>query len=175
LRYLVISEIIGTAVFNRSAVERVEKNERLSKWAWLFIIIQAVIDAIASYYGTSSSSTSNVIIRQVTLGFMSTLILFFSIAIAGNILGGKTSFGEILRVIGFILPVSWIIGIGYILLPNFVIIWLVGVLYIIILCIFVLMVAIGKGALTAIISLILGIIIAIIVIIISIGLINILL
>jgi hypothetical protein len=172
---LVISEIIGTAVFNRSAVERVEKNGRLSKWAWLFIITQAVIDAIASYFGTGPSTTSNVIIRLITLGFVSTLILFFSIAIAGNLLAGKTSFGEILRVTGFILPVSWIIGIGYILLPSFAIIWLLGVLYIIILYIFVLMVAIGKGALTAIISLILGIIIAIIIItIISIGLISIL-
>ncbi|MHA2226250.1 MAG: hypothetical protein ACXAC8_13660 [Candidatus Hodarchaeales archaeon] len=73
------------------------------------------------------------------------------------------------------MPISWIIGIGYILLPSFAIIWLVGVLYIITLYFFVLKVAIGKGALTAIISLILGIIIAIIIIIlISIGLINIL-
>ncbi|MFX0121897.1 MAG: YIP1 family protein [Promethearchaeota archaeon] len=162
---MVLSEITGTALLNRSAVERIESNERFSKWAWLFIIIQAIIDAIATYVGTGSSAPLNVIIRLVTLGFVSTLVLFFSIAIAGNLLGGKTSFGEILRVTGFILPVSWIIGIGFIFLPNLTIIWFVGVLYIICLYIYVLMVAIGKGALTAIISLILGSFIAIIIII----------
>ncbi len=158
---MVLKLIIGTAFFRRSSVEEIEKNKELSKFAWLFLFIEAVIIFISSYYGpgTGLNPPLEEVIQETFWAFTTTLILYFSIAIIGNLLGGETSFGEILRVVGFTIPITWIIALIFYLLPDLLIIWLIILIYLIAVTIYVLMVAIGKGAFTAIISVIIGVIV----------------
>lgn len=161
---MVVKLIIGTAFFRRSSVETIEKTETLSKYAWFFLIIEAVIIFLSTYFGpgTGLNPPLDEVIQETFWAFTTTLILYFSIAIIGNILGGETSFGEILRVMGFTVPLTWIIALIFYLLPDLIIIWLLFILYLIAVTIYVLMVAIGKGAFTAIISVIIAVFITII-------------
>lgn len=161
---MVVKLILGTAFFRRSSVEEIEQTETLTKYAWFFLIIEAVIIFLSAYFGpgTGLNPPLNEVIQETFWAFATTLILYFSIAIIGNLLGGETSFGEILRVMGFTVPITWIIALIFYLLPDLLIIWLIILLYLIAVTIYVLMVAIGKGAFTAIISVIVGVIITII-------------
>ncbi|MFX0183547.1 MAG: YIP1 family protein [Candidatus Hodarchaeota archaeon] len=161
---MVVKLIIGTAFFRRSSVEEIEQTEALSKYAWFFLIIEAVIIFLSAYFGpgTGLNPPLNEVIQETFWAFTTTIILYFSIAIIGNLLGGETSFGEILRVMGFTVPITWIIALIFYLLPDLFIIWFIIILYLIAVSIYVLMVAIGKGAFTAIICVIVGVIITII-------------
>ncbi len=161
---MVVKLILGTAFFRRSSVEEIEQTETLTKYAWFFLIIEAVIIFLSAYFGpgTGLNPPLNEVIQETFWAFATTLILYFSIAIIGNLLGGETSFGEILRVMGFTVPITWIIALIFYLLPDLLIIWVIILLYLIAVTIYVLMVAIGKGAFTAIISVIVGVIITII-------------
>ena len=161
---MVVKLIIGTAFFRRSSVEEIEQTEAFSKYAWFFLIIEAVIIFLSTYFGpgTGLNPPLNEVIQESFWAFTTTLILYFSIAIIGNILGGETSFGEILRVMGFTVPITWIIALIFYLLPDLMIIWILFILYLIAVTIYVLMVAIGKGAFTAIISVFVAVIITII-------------
>ena len=161
---MVVKLILGTAFFRRSSVEDIEQTETLTKYAWFFLIIEAVIIFLSAYFGpgTGLNPLLNEVIQEAFWAFTTTLILYFSIAIIGNLLGGETSFGEILRVMGFTVPITWIIAIIFYFLPNLFILWLIFILYLIAVSIYVLMVAIGKGAFTAIICVIVAVIITII-------------
>ena len=158
---MVVKLILGTAFFRRSSVEEIEQTETLTKYAWFFLIIEAVIIFLSAYFGPGTGLNPPLIevIQETFWAFTTTLILYFSIAIIGNLLGGETSFGEILRVVGFTIPITWIIALIFYLLPDLLIIWLIILIYLIAVTIYVLMVAIGKGAFTAIISVIIGVII----------------
>ncbi|MFX0014893.1 MAG: YIP1 family protein [Promethearchaeota archaeon] len=161
---MVLKLIFGTAFFRRSSVEEIEQTETLTKFAWFFLIIEAIIIFLSSYFGpgTGLNPPLNEVIQETFWAFTTTIILYFSIAIIGNLLGGETSFGEILRVMGFTVPITWMIALIFYFLPDWFILWFILILYLIAVSIYVLMVAIGKGAFTAIISVILAVIITII-------------
>ncbi|MFX0122396.1 MAG: YIP1 family protein [Candidatus Hodarchaeota archaeon] len=161
---MVVKLILGTAFFRRSSVEEIEQNEALTKYAWIFLIVEAVIIFLSAYFGpgTGLNPPLDEVIQESFWAFTTTLILYFSIAIIGNLLGGETSFGEILRVMGFTVPITWIIALIFYFLPDLFIIWLIFILYLIAVSFYVLMVAIGKGAFTAIICVIVAVIITLI-------------